>query len=135
MGKNIYDKPRHNSSNYDRPSETTSNIYDQIGTPNVASTFRDSESIAVSTFSDFKKPNLIVNEAKNKKSCLKLFNNRKFIVALAIILLIVLIVIGLVIFLVIFLNGKFEINNFFIIFHSSLKIKIFQLIKTIKQHQ
>ena len=42
MGKNIYDKPRHNSSNYDRPSDTTNNIYDQIGT------LRDSQSNAVS---------------------------------------------------------------------------------------
>ena len=113
MGKNIYDQPSFNSSNYDRPSETLSNIYDKIGIPNAASTFGESESIGVSSFTDFQKPYLVHHEAKKKKSFLKFVNNRKFIVALVVSIVLALIVIGLVVFLVIYLNGKFSSKQLF----------------------
>lgn len=103
MGKNIHDTTN-NSNNYEKPDERSSNIYDQIGTlrnsqSNAFSIIGDSESIDFPTISDAQKPNFIPpSEIKNKKTCLKFVNNRKFIAVLVLILLIVLIVIGLVIF-------------------------------------
>ena len=112
------------SSSYERASERSINIYDRIedlrdNQSNAASTFRESKSVEVSTYLDYQKPNLTSNQIKNKKSCLKIFKNRKFIIAASVAAsLLALIVIGVVIFLVLFLNGKFQlkfaisINNF-----------------------
>ena len=116
MRKNNNNQPGINSSSYERASERSTNIYDQIETlrdsqSNAASTYRESKSIEVSTNLDYQKPNLPANQIKNKKSYLKIFKNRKFIVAALVgASLLALIVIGLVIFLVIFLNGKFQIK-------------------------